>query len=266
MNQYSLICKYIKEHPNTWEKDMEEKSIRVSKNGNLCLFKYYINADFYDPLVCEARGIIIDVDTLEVVGIGFNKFFNHHEPYASEIDWNSCKVQDKKDGCVDENTMILTNYGPTPIKDIAKSGRSYKVLTYNHITGQNEFNEIENILVTDNDDKQWYEIETDMGNLRLTGNHKVFIKNENCYKRVDELSGNEELLLIEPGDYKLTGRLNTYPKIYNMINDNVKDNYINGEPILSISNKYQLAWGVISKILLGYFNICHRNLSSQARI
>ena len=100
MNKNSLICNYIKSHPNTWEQDFEKLHIRVTKNGDYALFKYFINADFSNPLVCEARGIIIDMVSLDVVCVAFNKFFNLHEPYAANIDWNNCKVQDKKDGSI----------------------------------------------------------------------------------------------------------------------------------------------------------------------
>ena len=100
MNKNSLICKYIESHSNTWEQDFEKLNIRVTKSGNYALFKYFMNADFFNPLICEARGIIIDVDSLDVVCIAFNKFFNLHEPYAADIDWDNCKVQDKKDGAI----------------------------------------------------------------------------------------------------------------------------------------------------------------------
>lgn len=112
----SLICEYIRNNPNTWEQDFENMQISIKQKGNLCLFKYLPGADFYDPIVCEARGIIIDITTLGVVCIGFNKFFNHHEPYAAEIDWDNCKIQDKKDGSIiklfyyNDKWNFATNY------------------------------------------------------------------------------------------------------------------------------------------------------------
>ena len=101
MNEKSLICNYIKNHPDTWENDIKKMKIRFNKDAdNLCIFKYDVGADFSDPIVCEARGIIIDLNNLEVVGIGFNKFFNSHEEYAADIDWHSARVQEKLDGSI----------------------------------------------------------------------------------------------------------------------------------------------------------------------
>lgn len=98
MTDASLICRYIRDHPNDWRELLEQKNINIKDDGRLSLFKYGIGADFSDPIVCEARGIIIDHRTLDVVCWPFKKFFNIQEPNAAEIDWNTAKVQDKIDG------------------------------------------------------------------------------------------------------------------------------------------------------------------------
>lgn len=101
MNKNSLICTYIYNNKDTWKEDFDNKHISYRFNEqNLCIFKYYINADFNDPLCLEARGIIIDMDTLEVVCWPFDKFFNSHEQYASDINWDNCKIQEKYDGSI----------------------------------------------------------------------------------------------------------------------------------------------------------------------
>jgi hypothetical protein len=56
--------------------------------------------DFYDQIVKEARGIILDMESLEVVCWPFNKFGNWQEGYADKIDWDSAKVQEKLDGSI----------------------------------------------------------------------------------------------------------------------------------------------------------------------
>lgn len=100
MNKNSLICDFINTFPN-WKSLMERKNIAIKENSDgLCIFKYRINADFSDMLVREARGIIIDLNTLDVVCWPFDKFFNQHEIYAATIDWNHCRVQDKLDGSI----------------------------------------------------------------------------------------------------------------------------------------------------------------------
>lgn len=79
---------------------MKKKKIKVRRDGDLALFKYDIGCDFADPIVCEARGIIIDINTLDVVSVAFDKFFNSHEQYAAELDWSTVRVQEKEDGSI----------------------------------------------------------------------------------------------------------------------------------------------------------------------
>ena len=94
----SRLLYYIKHNPDNWEQEINDRLIRTSHKGNLVCFKYGIEADFSDPLVCEARGIIIDVKHQMVVCRPFDKFFNVQEQYAADIDWNTAKVLEKIDG------------------------------------------------------------------------------------------------------------------------------------------------------------------------
>ena len=102
MNKHSKICALIRQNPDTWEQIMQEKKIRVKKDNNsdLAIFNYEIDADFFDPIVQEARGIIIHLDTLDVACFPFRKFGNSHEGYADDIDWNTARVQEKVDGSI----------------------------------------------------------------------------------------------------------------------------------------------------------------------
>ena len=85
MNQNSFICRFISQNPN-WETILlDQYGVSVRRDGNLALFKYTMECDFTDPVVQEARGIIIDVDALEVVCWPFRKFGNYNESYADEI-------------------------------------------------------------------------------------------------------------------------------------------------------------------------------------
>ena len=67
---------------------------------NLVLFKYsMIDSPLGDPLVQECRGIILDeANDWAVVSYPYNKFFNHGETLASEIDWDTARVYEKVDG------------------------------------------------------------------------------------------------------------------------------------------------------------------------
>lgn len=105
----SIICDYIKDHPRTWFDDFDKLNIRVKtqfytgikdRNGTLAIFNYGVGADFSNPIVQEARGIIIWLEECKVVCWPFRKFGNWSEPYADQIDWRYAEVQEKVDGSI----------------------------------------------------------------------------------------------------------------------------------------------------------------------
>ena len=71
-----------------------------SNYPNLRIFNYCQGADFTNPIVQEARGIIIDVEKMEVVCWPFRKFCNYGEVGADKIDWSTARVQEKVDGSI----------------------------------------------------------------------------------------------------------------------------------------------------------------------
>ena len=107
----------------------------------------------------------------------------------------------KLDGCVSGDTLITMENGERiPIKEIVEFKIEGNVQTYNPETGKIEFNKILNHMKNMDDinesKHQWYEIELDDGRkIKLTGNHKVFIPELGCYRRVDELTGDESFLV-----------------------------------------------------------------------
>jgi len=104
VKQNSYLCDYIKEHPDTWEKDLssEPYNLKIKKDGEFILFTYPPGADFTIPLVKEARGIILTFEEGEPKPVcrPFDKFGNFGEAYADteRIDWNSVRVEEKVDG------------------------------------------------------------------------------------------------------------------------------------------------------------------------
>ena len=101
MNNKSFLCNFIAEHPDDWEAILtKDYLIKVKRDGSYAIFVYTVYADFSDPIVQEARGIIIDTDTLEVVCWPFRKFGNHNESYADKIDWSTARVLEKVDGSI----------------------------------------------------------------------------------------------------------------------------------------------------------------------
>lgn len=101
MNKNSVICCFIAEHPDNWEQLLvDEYNLKIRHDGDYAMFNYYFNCDFSQPIVQEARGIIIDVVRMEVVSWPFRKFGNHNESYADKIDWSSARVLEKVDGSI----------------------------------------------------------------------------------------------------------------------------------------------------------------------
>lgn len=101
MNSNSYLCKFISEHPSDWgELLLKQYKIKSKREDGYAIFVYSFDCDFSDPLVKEARGIIIDTDSLEVVCWPFSKFGNHVESYADDIDWTTARVQEKVDGSI----------------------------------------------------------------------------------------------------------------------------------------------------------------------
>lgn len=101
MNTNSFICRYINDHPNDWYESLhKDYGIRIKKEDSLAIFSYNVECDFSDPIVQEARGIIIDYEKLEVACWPFRKFGNYNESYADDIDWNNARVLEKVDGSI----------------------------------------------------------------------------------------------------------------------------------------------------------------------
>lgn len=102
MNHNSKICQFISEHrEDDWETILkQEYAVRVKQSWPYAIFNYTVGCDFLNLIVQEARGIIIDLETLEVVCWPFRKFGNFNESYADEIDWKTARVQEKVDGSI----------------------------------------------------------------------------------------------------------------------------------------------------------------------
>lgn len=112
-----------------------------------------------------------------------------------EMKYKSYYISKKMDGCCDENTVVHTEDGDKTIKEVCESQYPGKVLCYDIYEKKSVFSKITNWFIKENND-DWYELETEDGDIvRLTGNHPVFLPDLNCYRRVDQLLGNENLLI-----------------------------------------------------------------------
>lgn len=94
MNKNSKICCFIKENPQWREILKNEYGITIKEEYPYAIFNYGINSDFSIPIVQEARGIIINIENLEVACFPFRKFGNYNESYADKIDWNRALMEE----------------------------------------------------------------------------------------------------------------------------------------------------------------------------
>lgn len=108
---------------DTWQKKIDFfgappynlKLVRDERLG-LWLAKYdQIRSDFREKACREARGIVLRLDDNRVVCRPFEKFFNHGEALAADIDWTTANVTRKQDGslmkvyCHDGQWLVGTN-------------------------------------------------------------------------------------------------------------------------------------------------------------
>lgn len=104
-------------------------------------------------------------------------------------------VTQKLHGCVDKNTLIETDMGVKTIGEIVDNKLQVKVKSMNVETNEVVFSEIEDFYLL-KDDGEWYEIELEDGRtITITGNNPVWLPDLGCYRRVDELNGDENLLV-----------------------------------------------------------------------
>lgn len=95
--------------------------------------------------------------------------------------------------CLSGDSIITTEIGPLTIQYICENNLvGIKVLTYNIFTGKNEWNKIEKVNIDDNDE-DWYKINTEKNNLISTSTHPFYLSNYNCYRKVNDLILGDEL-------------------------------------------------------------------------
>lgn len=94
------VLDFIRENEN-WEELLERKPycLKIKRDDGYIMFSYnQLESDFYNPIVRECRGLIVDEATMKPVCVPFFKFGNYGEGYVPDIDWATARVQEKVDG------------------------------------------------------------------------------------------------------------------------------------------------------------------------
>lgn len=126
-------------------------------------------------------------------------------------EWFSGKdvvVTEKMDGeCLSGETLIQTNLGQKRLDDICENKYpDITILCFDEDSNSIEYKRILNYFIKSNN-SDWYEIELENGqSLILTGNHQVWLPALSCYRKVEDLRGDEEFLLTEKEDIDQTSQ------------------------------------------------------------
>lgn len=93
--------------------------------------------------------------------------------------------------CLSADTIIITENGNKTIKEIVDTKYNGKVLSYNVLLEQDEWQSINNHSVMNNNN-DWYEIELYSGKtIKVTGNHRIWLSELKCYREVKDFVGEE---------------------------------------------------------------------------
>lgn len=105
-------------------------------------------------------------------------------------------ITNKLHGCVERSTIVDTlEYGKKTIGEIVDNKIVCHIKAYDTETNSIVYVPIDNYYCVLNDG-EWYEIELEDGRkITITGNNPVWLPTENLYRRVDELQGNEYVLI-----------------------------------------------------------------------
>jgi RNA ligase (TIGR02306 family) len=96
--------------------------------------------------------------------------------------------------CLDGDVLILTENGQKSIREICENKYSGTVISFNEISGELEQKKITNHIIS-KAGGEWYEIEINgVYKLRCTGSHLVYIPDLLAYRRVDQLTTENNVL------------------------------------------------------------------------
>jgi hypothetical protein len=149
------------------------------------------------PIVMECRALVLEIDTWDLISMGYKRFFNHCEAkeVTDDFPFHRSFAIEKVDGCCHENTKIQTENGEKTIREICETRYSGKILSIDINTNNKKFIKIENFSIGE-EESEWYEIELEDGTtVCLTENHYVWIPELNCFRKVKDLTGEEGLLV-----------------------------------------------------------------------
>lgn len=185
----TVVSEWTTAKPKNLGKKNERSAEEQAESELLSHYKKKLDKDY--------RKEIDDVDDVEFTPM----LAKDYNDYDIKFPVHS---QPKLDGCISQSSLIRTKeYGYLTIKTIVEQKLKCKVASFNTNAKSIEYKSILHHFLNKEVDEnvQWFEIELESGEtLKLTGNHEVYLPDLECWRRVDQLDGNENLMVINKKD------------------------------------------------------------------
>lgn len=203
MKNFEELEEFIKKNLNkNWQEKLKKKpynlqSVKQFENHPTWWMLVYnlFESDLDNKVVKQSRGTVVEVlddGTVNVICAPFIKFFDINDVHADKINWASKKLK-CEDKCVSGDTLVETENGIKPIKEVVNSSDKF-VLSVNETTGELEFNQIIDRWSKDTN-QEWVEIEFESGRkIKITENDAIKLTN-GVYRRVSDLSIGDEIVV-----------------------------------------------------------------------
>lgn len=201
VNDFNKLINFINQFPDNFAEKLNKCYHITTKvcpyNSNWYMFSYsQFESDFTNPVVRGSRGTVLEIINGKVtrpICLPFYKFNNLGQEGCDEVNWDNAEVQLKVDGCCDENTVLITPSGKKTIKEICEENYAGLVWSFDFEKNEEVWTPVECTSIKSECD-DWYELELENGKkIKLTGEHKVWIKNLQVWRKVEELSIDDDI-------------------------------------------------------------------------
>ena len=98
MNNNSCICRFVLTHSDWRNILTKEYKINIDETERFAMFTAAPDADFSNLIVKEAYGIIIELETMEIVCWPVHEAREYSDPRADKINWGEAHIEEMVDG------------------------------------------------------------------------------------------------------------------------------------------------------------------------
>jgi len=162
------------------------ENVDVTSYLNIIKYEKPVPVELAGQAFGQLPGFIIMTDELNL---------RTYPTALAEMSGRPYYITRKDDGCLDKNTLIITEDGQKTIETIYNEKYRGKCLSYNITNNKIEYDTIINSIISNNN-SEWYEIEMENGTkIKITGDHRVWIPKLGCYRKIKDLKEDDEFLV-----------------------------------------------------------------------